>query len=109
MSEQFTKQDYVDQMQSMFQSAGWRRWLKPRLREMRTLELLAMVYTYDDGAEIRAARKAIQILDSMLDIEAGVQNIAKEILDDPQDAGSVVEYPHEDPQPQGLPLGDDNA
>lgn len=108
--EKATKQEYITEMRGMFGTVGWRRWLRPRLEEMRTQELLSMVYSDISPEEIRASRRAIQMLDSMMDLENGISRLEEELNAEPAAAADVVDYVQADPsQPQGQPLGANNA
>lgn len=90
MSEQMTQIEFVQALQSMFASKGWIRCFKPELDRLRNERIQGLIYNYSQPSEIMAAREAIMLLDDVLFIEDRIKQAATSLVENPQEATSVV-------------------
>ena len=93
--EKYTQEEQVLALEGLVLSRGWRDFFRPRMVEVRTQELNAMVYVHEDPMDIRASRNSVRILDTILALDKEVKQLRADLDANPQEAKSVVDLPQE--------------
>lgn len=90
LEAQLNKQTYVEKMQGMFMTPGWRECWKPRLEQLREGQQDACCYA-GSWEEHLAARHALNLLDAILMIEDGVKALEERLVETPAEGADVVD------------------
>jgi hypothetical protein len=90
MAEFSSKQAFVQDMQAMFRTEGWRKYFAPELARLRAQKIDEMVYAAADPLGMVGLREAIKVLDELLNLEASVRVDAAAVRNDPEEAANVV-------------------
>lgn len=90
MSEFNSKKSFVEDMQLMFRTDGWRKYFAPELARLRAQKVDEMLYSAPDFLVLSGLREAIKVLDELLGLEQAVAIDRTAVDTDVAEAGNVV-------------------
>lgn len=75
---------YIEELNGMFMSGGWREHFIPRMKALRQEAIEALCYDVEGMDEVHGCRKAIRILDDIIGLEKEVSKLRQQIEANPE-------------------------
>lgn len=98
MAELVTQREYVEAMEGMFHSAGWRHW-KAKLVALHESALESLSYNQFNRLEdFLGLQREVQALERLLGIEEDVRRLRALLVENPDEGAFVVQSVDKDPE-----------